>query len=132
MSNESKIVNLAGQPVQEAEGETTQPQPPRRRLNAQIIEQLAAQLNRLSELSQHKIISRNDEAEKAGIHAFLAEHFVVFGSELLGCWYTVRGEYEPLLRVITAVTARVAGQLEQVREVAAAQIAATQSQTEPK
>ena len=76
-------------------------------LTFEIANQVAGALQRLEELAAYEIKLPAHEAEIRGNHEFLANTFINHGAEFLGCWFTVRREYEPALKAIASVAFRV-------------------------
>jgi len=80
-------------------------------LTYKLAEELGGALDKLEELAQTKIKTKESEAEERGLKAFVAETATHNLQELLGCWFTIRREYEPLLNVLAVMTKRVQGVL---------------------
>lgn len=70
-------------------------------------QKLIQAVQRLRELSSETIVTKNTDAEKAGLQAFLSAECTNHADELLACWLAVRREYEPLVGVIATVLDRV-------------------------
>lgn len=68
---------------------------------------LIAAIRRLHELENSKIITTNQEAEKAGIINLVKTKTAEHADELLACWSAVRFEYEPLVGSISLFMDRV-------------------------
>lgn len=129
---ENKIVDLSGNPVKagdaatrtskalgESSGSTetttnTGPVPinaasARPSLTFGEANKLGGAYARLREISQNKILTANDEAEKAGLQTYIRQELDKWGLELLASWFTVHTEYRPILTAIDIVVSRVAG-----------------------
>lgn len=106
MSEETKIVtaNFAGN--NETKPETAKPQPPAR-LNAALATEIGGALERWHTLRNQAIKTPTSDAEVAGLTEYLANRLLEFAPELLGCWFVVRNEYEPLIGTIATVMNRV-------------------------
>jgi len=76
-------------------------------LTFEICNQIAGSLARLEEIAAYSIQTAAHQAEIRGLHEFLANTFINHGAEFLGCWFTVRREYEPALKAIAQVAYRV-------------------------
>lgn len=83
----------------------------RQTLDMQLASQIAGALQRINELSQLSVQLPAHVAEIKGNHEFLANTLIQHADELLGCWFTVRREYEPLIRAFSTVAFRVSGVL---------------------
>ena len=120
---ENKIVDLSGKPVtgdaanrtSKALGEDLDSQAPSgpapRPVSLTFGEanRLGGAYARLRELAQKKVITANDEAEKAGLQTYIKQEVEKWGPELLGTWFVVHTEYQPLLRAINGIVDRIAG-----------------------
>lgn len=78
-------------------------------LTYEIAEKIAGALERLHVLQQNKIVSTEIAAEIRGQQQFLADETPKYINELLGCWFTIRREYEPLLTILATMSKRVQG-----------------------
>jgi hypothetical protein len=76
-------------------------------LTFEIANSVAGALSRLEELAAYSVKLPAHDAEIRGTHEFLANTFINHGAEFLGCWFTVRREYEPALKAIAQVAFRV-------------------------
>jgi hypothetical protein len=90
-------------------GITAAPTPPRAGLTMEAANQLGGALQRRAELSALTILTKETEAELRALGSFIAETITDNAAELLGCWFTVRREYEPLLKAFASVAFRVSG-----------------------
>ena len=77
-------------------------------LSPQKAAELAGALSRLEEIGTPTIITKEVEAEKAGLERFILNESPKHLTELLGCWFTVHQQYQPLLQTL-AVLARTIG-----------------------
>jgi hypothetical protein len=75
--------------------ETKQPSGPIA-LNRPVAGDLVATLQKLRAIYTSKIETRESEAEKVGLTEHLATGLIRHADELLGCWFAVKEEYEPL------------------------------------
>jgi len=76
-------------------------------LTFEIANAIAGALSRLEELAAYSVKLPAHDAEIRGTHEFLANTFINHGAEFLGCWFTVRREYEPALKAIAQIAFRV-------------------------
>lgn len=51
--------------------------------------------------------TNSEVAEHSGLQKFLANSFLRHGAELIGSWHIVKTEYEPALRAVATIFARV-------------------------
>lgn len=78
-------------------------------LTKQKVSELAGAFARLQELSQSTISTPTSEAEKKGLTEFVGQILFEHAPEFIGCWFTVRQEYEPLLNIFAVAGRRIAG-----------------------
>lgn len=71
--------------------------------------EIAGAFARLSELQGGTILTSTTEAELRGLKDYLSTALLNHAAEFLGCWFTVRQEYEPLLKAFSSVAYRVQG-----------------------
>ena len=110
MSEENKIItpeNPAPQPAPQAENEA-EPS----RLTQQVVNSLAGAVAQLVEIESRAVIQPNDDKLKAELRKFIANIFLKHSQEFIGCWFTVRVEYEPLCQTI----AHVLGHVDAIRQ----------------
>lgn len=86
--------------------------------------QLGGALARLNELRDQKIQTPTAEAEMNGLMEFVANTFLRHADEFIGCWFTIRQEYEPMIRGFSQIFSRVESVQEQFKQLKAAQLAA--------
>ena len=89
-------------------------------------EELGGALARLAELGDSKIITKENEAERNTLQRFVTTTAVECLPDLLGAWFTVRRQYEPLLLAISGVVHQVGGII--ARQQAALQEQAKQNE----
>lgn len=87
------------------------------------VQRIAGALADLHELEDQKIITPTTEARKRGLREYLSNSFIKFGPQFLGAWFSLKGEYEPLIGVLAMVFKRVDGNVKymQFQEAAARQ-----------
>lgn len=68
---------------------------------------------RLRELEQTKIVTQDTEPEKRLLAEYLRKTAYEHLNELLGCWYVLHNEYEPLLHTLAPLVGRCFGMLQQ-------------------
>jgi hypothetical protein len=71
--------------------------------------ELANALGRLSEIQSQSITSPSLQAEARGLVEHCSAAFLSHGPELMGCWFVVRDEYEPIVNLVARITGRVRG-----------------------
>lgn len=76
-------------------------------LNKYEAERLLGAFARLHELEDQKIVTPNSEAEKKGIQLFITNSLLKVGPQLLGCYLTLKGEYEPFVLTFSLFFRRV-------------------------
>jgi hypothetical protein len=76
-------------------------------------EELGGALARLAELGESKIVTKEIETERAALQRFVATTATEHITDLLGAWFTVRRQYEPLLLTIAGIAKQVGGILQQ-------------------
>lgn len=75
-------------------------------LSAQVAQQMRSSVIRLAQLNSTKIVTKDSDAEKAALESFLRQQAYANISELLGCWFAVRNEYEPLIKAYATLLSR--------------------------
>lgn len=101
-SPENKIIpasNSADPTKESAEQET--------RLSMQAVNTLAGAIAQLVDLESKAIVQPNDDKLKKELKNFIANTMVKHSQEFIGCWFTVRIEYEPLCQTISHVLGHV-------------------------
>lgn len=68
--------------------------------------ELAGAVNRMQELQDYSILTKEKEAEKRALEGYLIQSFVRFAPELLGSWLTVNREYRPIMQAFALVLER--------------------------
>ena len=96
--SDNKIIDLNATPAAPA-------QPAR--LSHKTANELAGALQRWTELRNAKIKTPTTDAELAGLTEYMATTLITHSSDLLGAWFVVRAEYEPLIGVLTNIKARL-------------------------
>lgn len=64
-------------------------------------------LLRLNTLNESKIITKDGDAEKRMVSDFLNKFATTHVNELLGCWFVLHYEYEPLLSGLAPIISRL-------------------------
>jgi hypothetical protein len=72
-------------------------------LTEKVAVEIGGALQRLEELSGKTIIETADAAEKRGLEAFLAKTMTEHAQEFVGCWFTIRNQYRPLVQGFAAI-----------------------------
>jgi hypothetical protein len=106
MSEDNKIVAAKfadNNPKQIVPADTQAPQ----RLNVKAATEIGGALERWHALRANKIATPTADAELAGLTEYLANQLLTYAPELLGCWFVVRNEYEPLVNSAFTLLSRV-------------------------
>lgn len=111
---------IIGAPAEATNEEQEQFEP----LSPQVARRIAHAVARLHELEDQKIATPTSDAEIKGLREFVNNSFQRYAPELLGAYFTVKGEYEVLVNVLAVVFRRVDGFRDQMRFQEAAQRAA--------
>jgi len=82
-------------------------------LTMEVGKQIIDAISRLNSLGgeDSKIVTldKNAEAEKAGLREYLKNVLLEHAGHLVGCWFAVKNEYEPLCNVFANITNRAEG-----------------------
>lgn len=68
--------------------------------------QIIDSIDRLAQLQSMKDKTPNDTAEANGLVEFLKNALFEHAASLMGCWYAVRTEYEPLCNAFAHIASR--------------------------
>jgi hypothetical protein len=68
---------------------------------------------RLRELSDSKIITKDSDAEKRLLTEYLNKSAVQHFNELMGCWFVVTREYQPLIDALIPLVGRAIQSMQQ-------------------
>ena len=82
-------------------------------LKKQEAHQLGEAITRWYELRDQAIKTPTSDAEIKGLTEFIANTLMTHAHEFLGCWFTIRDEYEPAINFI----ARIGTRVEHVRQL---------------
>lgn len=82
------------------------------RLSQQTVNTLAGAVAQLVDLEERAVVQPNDDKLKKELRQFIANIFLKHSQEFIGCWFTVRIEYEPLCQTI----AHVLGHVDAIRQ----------------
>lgn len=99
------------------ETKTPQPEPRILPLTKEKAARMAHAIRRLKILQASKIATANKDAELRGIQTMLLTELPKHADELLGCWFAIHREYEPLVESAAALIRR-ANQVNMERAVA--------------
>lgn len=109
-------------------------EPVKLKLDRPKFDQLAGALGRLEDIKNLSALSttREVEAEALGLVEFLSKELIDHAPEMLGCWFVVKAEYEPLCNALvpmvnrcnSIISQRIAQQEARVKAAAAAPAAA--------
>jgi hypothetical protein len=69
--------------------------------------ELGGALARWHELRNTAIKTPTSDAELKGLTEHIAQTLIQHADEFVGCWFTIRDEYEPVLNLLARVTQRV-------------------------
>jgi len=100
MSEEKKIIEINQQPE---EG----PQPEFTALTMEKAARLAGAIRRKKVLMSQKISTAQKDAELRGINALLVTELMNHADELVGSWFGIHNEYQPIVDALTALFARI-------------------------
>lgn len=103
MEGKTKVM---GEPpvIINAGGNTEEPQ--QQPLNLEQAGRMAHAIRRRRFLREWTVATAERDAELRGIEAFLAVELNKHADELVGCWFGVHTEYEPLIEVVAALLRR--------------------------
>lgn len=76
-------------------------------LNIDVVTRIGGALDHLRQLESQAIATPTSEATKRALREFLFKSFTRHGSELLGAYFTLKGEYEPLIGTLSILFRRV-------------------------
>lgn len=108
---ESKIITpSSGSGAPEAVKE--QDAPVETRLSHQTVNTLAGAVAQLVDIESRVIKQPNDDKLAKELKVFIANTMIKHSQEFIGCWFTVRVEYEPLCQTI----AHVLGHVDAIRQ----------------
>jgi hypothetical protein len=98
------------------------------KLDNKSANEIAGALNRFRALTNYNVLTKEHEAELRGTVEYLNQAWLTHAEELLGCYFIIHNEYEPLISTIAGVAQRVSGILANAA-VLRAEHAQAQSQT---
>jgi hypothetical protein len=85
-------------------------------LDMEAGKQIIDAISRLAQLTGNgeadsKIITldKNAEAEKAGLREYIKNQMFEYSGHLMGCWFAVKNEYEPLCNAAASIINRAEG-----------------------
>ena len=84
-------------------------------LNIHVVTRIAGALDQLQQLEAQSVVTPTSEAQKRALRAFLTKSFLAHGSELLGAYFSLKGEYEPLIGTLAILFRRVTGTIDTMR-----------------
>ena len=96
--------------------------------------EIGGALARLAELKTKKIVEKDDAAENRGLEKFLQREMVEHAEEFLGCWFTIRNQYQPLIQGFASLIMRADAVIANVRagKAESEPVAVDNSTKEPK
>lgn len=77
-----------------------------KRLSTEIAIQLGGALAKVAELENLSIVTKESEAELRGLKSFINDTLHEYANDLLGAWFVVRQEYEPLVNGVSRLLFR--------------------------
>lgn len=93
------------------------PPPPNNLLTADLCQKIGGALNRLNEIKNANCvvslhgINQNDakrtEQECRDLIEFLSVTLITHAPELIGCWFVIKGEYNPLIQSLVPLIQRI-------------------------
>jgi len=93
-------------------------------LKKQEAHQLGEAVARWYQLRDQAIKTPTSDAEIKGLTEFIANTLMTHAHEFVGCWFTVRDEYEPAINLLARVGTRI-DHVRQLMEVARQQAEGT-------
>jgi hypothetical protein len=93
-------------------------------LDINVATRIAGALDNLNQLEAQTILTPTAEATKRALKQFLNNSFQKHGGELLGAFFSLKGEYEPLIGTLAILFRRVTGTINHMRQQEAANRAA--------
>lgn len=84
-------------------------------LDINVATRIAGALDHLNQLEAQTVLTPTSEATKRALNAFLTNAFRKHGSELLGAFFSLKGEYEPLIGTLAILFRRVNGTINHMR-----------------
>jgi hypothetical protein len=99
-------------------------------LTPQEANRIAHALAQLHELEDAVIATPTSDAQKKGLREFIANSFLKHAGTFLGCYFTVKGEYEVLVNALALAFRRVDGIRNQMALQEAAHRAAVKAEQE--
>lgn len=101
-----------------------------KQLNMETGRQVIETINRLSQLAQLNSTDANSKAETAGLTELLRNQLFEHAGHLMGCWFAIETEYQPLCNTLASVLNRAQGiQAQRNPESAKANTTATVEET---
>lgn len=95
------IHSVTNQPQPMSESTTTRPV-----LARETAVEMASALASMAEIKGRTIKLKDDEANLRAAETFLLSHLVKHASELLGCYFAIKDEYEPLVGIYARLQQR--------------------------
>jgi hypothetical protein len=83
----------------------------RETLTFEAAQKLGGAIQRLSELAAAPVITPTSEAEQKGLVQFLQAELFKYANELVGSWFVMHTEYEPLIGCVASLLSRANGVL---------------------
>lgn len=96
-------------------------------LDINVATRIAGALDHLNQLDTQVVLTPTNEATKRALTAFLNNSFRKHGPELLGAFFSLKGEYEPLIGTLAILFRRVSGTINHMRAQESAQRAKQES-----
>jgi hypothetical protein len=93
-------------------------------------EQIIASVSRLDQLAKLDSKEPNAIAEAAGLQEHIKNQLFQHAGHLLGCWFTIKNEYEPFCNVFASISNRATHILQQ-RAAREAALTAKQAEQQP-
>ena len=112
MSESKNILEVSNPPKNPESTTDGQDTPAQARLSRPVVETLAGAVAQLVDINERLIKQPNDAKLSAELQKFIATTFLQHAQEFIGCWFTVRLEYEPLCQVV----AHVLGHTDAIRQ----------------
>lgn len=107
MSEDTKIITPENPAAPVEQKSTEQEAGEAARLSTQAVNALAGAVAQLVDIESRAIVQPNDEKLKKELRAYIANTMAKHAQEFIGCWFTVRMEYEPMCNTIANVLRHV-------------------------
>ena len=84
-------------------------------LDQETAVKIGGALARLHELTHKSIVEKDDAAERRGNEQFLNRALLEHAHELLGAWFTIRNQYQPLIQGFACLVSQADGVIARIK-----------------